>query len=188
MIIRSTAIAFLLATSAANAGCFIGGSAGVNINTPSVSNGVANLGINTQTVLASPEVGCDRTFGGVSLGALARYNIAPYAAGNVATFDSLKSSGSYSLLGKVGVEINRGTEVYAVAGLTGKQLSFNAVGTSATGTTLGAGMEVQIAKSDWSMFGEFDTTSYAVTQVSGASVKPNDNVFRVGVRFRPSLF
>jgi opacity protein-like surface antigen len=182
------ATACLLSSGAAHAGCFVGGSVGANLTAPSVNNGIANIGVSTQTVLASPELGCDLGIGhGFAVGGLIRADFAPYTAGSLASLNEVESKGSYSGLGKLSYKINSGASVYALGGLTSTQFSLNGFGTSATGTTFGGGLELAIANTSFSAFAEADVTTYGYKTVSGISAKPNNDVFRVGLRWRPDF-
>lgn len=179
---------FLLATASANATCYVGGSVGLNVNTPTLNNGIAEFGVNTRTVNVAPEAGCDVMLGNFVVGALGRVNAVPYSSGSIATLDSFKQSASYSALAKLGVMVNDATMLYGVGGLTTAKFDFNSFGTSATGTTFGGGLDLKLAKTDWSMFAEVDFTTYGVKSVSGGTIKPSETTFRVGGRWHPSIW
>lgn len=187
MRLKLTTLFFLLATSA-HASCYLGGSVGANVSTPTISNGLVDFGISTRAINAAPEVGCDMDIGGnFVVGVLARYNVVPFSSGALATADQFKQSGEASLLAKVGVMVNPSTQLYVVGGVTTAKITINSIGTSDTGSTFGGGIDLKIAKTDWSMFAETDFTTYGVRGVSGNAVRPSDTVFRLGARWHPSL-
>lgn len=177
----AVAVSATPATSAVT--CFLEGSAGKNVTTSRVSDIDGPLVVSADGLQGGVGAGCDYAIGNVvEVGLLARYDL-PDIKTRLGTAN-LDGDAVWSVAARAGIRINPGTLVYGLAGIAGTELTYPGINTGPQGILLGAGLEVDIAVKNLSLFAEYDRIQWDTSKVDGTSIKPDSDVFRVGLRLK----
>lgn len=179
-----------LASARANVACYGEASAGKNVTATRVSEEIAGpIVLAADGLTGGLGFGCDWTvgaeagFGSPVLGFLARYDWSDLSNGAAST------DGVWQAAVRAGVKINPSTLVYGLAGIAGTELSFAGLETDPTGVLLGAGLEIDLAVKNLSLFAEYNHIAWdkAKSADNAVLVRPDTDVFRVGLRLKFDL-
>jgi opacity protein-like surface antigen len=171
-------------TAMASPVCYVGASVGAQASILEANGAIEGVSIGTQSLLAGPEAGCDLRFDGVLIGALARYDFS-----NIKE-QGFDSAGQWMLAARAGINLNPSTLVYGLAGLAVTKFDAPTLQSkSANGWIAGAGLEFDLGwkGTPLSLFAEYNFVRYQSIRFTdgeiGASLKPDEHIARVGVRF-----
>lgn len=185
--IAAAAVAVALSAAPALAGvtCFGELSAGKTITATELDEG--SLGgratISVDGLQAGVGIGCDVSLDKVVIGALGRYELMDL---NTRIGDgNIGADAQWMLALRGGIKINPGTLVYGLFGIAGTELSYPGLNLDPTGIVYGAGLEIDIAIQNLSMFAEWTRTEMDSKKLDSlTSLDPHSDTFRVGLRFK----
>lgn len=189
LLLGTTAI---IGAAKAGVSCYAEASAGKNITATRVSDeldGPVTLAADGLT--GGLGFGCDAAlsemagFGSPVIGFLARYDWSDLKSA-MGPDGKMSSDGMWSVAARAGIKINPSVLVYGLAGIAGTELSYPGLETDPTGILLGAGMELDLAVKNLSLFAEYNHVAWdkLKSEDNSALVRPDTDVFRVGLRLK----
>lgn len=174
--------------------CFLEASAAKNITTTEVSDAFGPVTLAADGLAGGLGFGCDLAldmatgagFGTPVIGVLARYdwNDIKTAIGS----DSISGDATWMAAIRGGIKINPSVLAYVLGGVAGTSLSYAGLETDPTGILLGAGLEIDIAVKNLTIFAEYNNIQWDKSHFTpGDNIKPDTDVFRLGLRLKFNL-
>lgn len=169
------------------ASCYLGASIGTGATVTTFGAGEISADLGSDGYLGGGEAGCDMRLGAFVIGGLARYdwnNIGGTIEGR-----DVDAGGMWTIAAKGGIDLNKGTTIYALAGIAGTKIEVEGIDSAShRGLMLGAGIEVAIANGPFSVFAEYNRIQFGRETYSdgedAAGIDPVVHVGRLGGRFR----
>lgn len=163
--------------------CFAGAAIGANLTTTALESGGTRIDIGSNDVQGSIEGGCDfRVAAILSIGGLGRYVVTNAKASILGT--DAEVSGIWQVAGKATYHLNTGADIYGLLGYSGASFKIDDLNDSRRGWLFGAGIELKIADSPLSLFGEWNRTMLKAEDIAGVSITPTVDQVLIGARFR----
>lgn len=179
----------------ANVSCYAEASAGKNVTATRVSDEIEGpVTLAADGLTGGLGFGCDAQLGDFSgfgapvIGFLARYDWADLKTA-IGTDGKFSTDGMWSAAARAGIKINPSVLVYGLAGVAGTELSYPGLETDPTGILLGAGLEIDIAVKNLTLFAEYNNIAWDKSKSTDgvAQLRPDTDVFRVGLRLKFDL-
>lgn len=187
--------AALTATPAAAAvQCFLEASAAKNITQTEVSDAFGPVTLAADGLAGGLGFGCDLAldmatgagFGTPVIGVLARYdwNDIKTTIGS----DTMSGDATWMVAARAGIKINPSVLAYVLGGVAGTSLSYAGLETDPQGILMGAGLEIDIAVKNLTVFAEWNRIEWDKSHVGGTeTIEPATDAFRLGFRLKLDL-
>ena len=128
-------------------------------------------------------MGCDLVLDRVVIGALARYDLQDVSTAFAAS--RIDADAMWSAAARAGVLINPGTLVYGLAGIAGTEISYaGLLNVETRGLLYGAGLEIDLGVQNLALFAEWNHIAFGKQTDGASTLRPDSDVFRVGIKVK----
>lgn len=167
--------------------CYLEGSAGKNITSTRVGDDFAGpVTIAADGLQAGLGAGCDvrvmhESGLGVVVGILGRYDFLDVKTrlGD----SSISAEDMWTVAARAGLKLNPGVLGYGLIGRSGASLSYPDIKSDPQGWMYGVGLEFKLANSPVHLFAEWNHVTFDRQTIDGATLRPDADVIRGGVRY-----
>lgn len=180
-------VALIAAPATAGVTCYGELSAGKSITATELDAGsfAGQATVSVDGLQGGIGAGCDVSLDRVVIGALARYELMDLNT-RIGP-GSIGADAQWMLALRGGIKVNPGTLIYGLVGISGTELTYPGINIDPEGIVYGAGLEIDIAVKNLSMFAEWTRTEFNERNVGLTTIDPHTDTIRVGVRLKFDL-